>query len=164
MKELGNYLKRTRINNGVSIEEAAKDIEVSVVELENIEKGNTRAFKDVYKMKDDIRIYAKYLGLDSEKVTEDFNDFLFEHTSKLSLDDIKKTRDNLEQQEEKNKIKSPYTIEHKPKINYRPIIIASSIILVIFIIIVLILLTYASTPTSRNSELKTNIIRKGEVL
>ena len=47
MKELGSYLKDTRINNGVSLEEAADDLELSVAQLENIECGNTRAFKDV---------------------------------------------------------------------------------------------------------------------
>ena len=110
MKELGNYLKKVRISNGVSLEETSKDIDVNITELENIEKGNTRAFKDVYRMKEIIRIYAKYLGLDAEKVNDDFNEFLFEHTSKLSIDDIKNARDNSDKIETKNKIKSPYTI------------------------------------------------------
>ena len=37
MKELGEYLKRTRISNGVSIAEAAEDLELSTSHIENIE-------------------------------------------------------------------------------------------------------------------------------
>lgn len=163
MKELGIYLKKTRISNGVSLEEAAKDIDISVVELENIEKGNTRAFKDIYRMKEYVRIYAKYLGLNPDKVTDDFNEFIFEHTSKLSLDDIKSARDNEKEKQDKNKIKSPYTIEHKPKVNYKPIIVIATIILVL-IIITLVILGKASSTTPRTSELKSNEIREGELL
>lgn len=164
MKELGNYLKKTRISNGVSFDEAAKDIEVTAIELENIEKGNTRAFKDVYRMKEIIRIYAKYLGLDSEKVIDDFNDFLFEHTSKLSINDIKNARENAESKEEINKIKSPYTIEHKPKVNWKPIIIVIGIIVGIILIITLVLLGRASTTSPRTSELKIKEVRGGELV
>ena len=62
MKELGEYLKRTRISNGVSLTEACEDLEFSTSHLENIESGNVRAFKDVYELKEDIKVYAKYLG------------------------------------------------------------------------------------------------------
>ena len=84
MKELGEYLRDTRLQNGVSIEEAAEDNELSSSQLENIENGNLRAFKDVYKLKEYVKNYAKYLGLDPNVVVEEFNDFLFEHTSKIS--------------------------------------------------------------------------------
>ena len=60
MKELGEYLKHTRISNGVSMEEAAEDLELSTSQLENIENGNVRAFKDVYSLKQYVRQYAKY--------------------------------------------------------------------------------------------------------
>ena len=54
MKELGEYLKRTRISNGVSLTEACEDLDFSTSHLENIESGNVRAFKDVYELKDSI--------------------------------------------------------------------------------------------------------------
>ena len=164
MKELGNYLKKVRISNGVSLEETSKDIDVNITELENIEKGNTRAFKDVYRMKEIIRIYAKYLGLDAEKVNDDFNEFLFEHTSKLSIDDIKNARDNSDKIETKNKIKSPYTIEHKPKVNWKPIIIVIGAIIGIVIIITLVLLLSASSTSPRTSELKEKEFVGGELI
>ena len=84
MKELGEYLKRTRIKNGVSLTEACEDLEISTSHLENIEIGNIRAFKDVYELRDDVKSYAKYLGLDADKVVDEFNGFLFQHTSKIS--------------------------------------------------------------------------------
>ena len=52
MKELGEYLKRTRISNGVSLTEACEDLDFSTSHLENIESGNVRAFKDVYNLKE----------------------------------------------------------------------------------------------------------------
>ena len=48
LKEIGEFLKTSRINNGVSIEEAADDLNLSVTQLENIEEGNIKAFKDLY--------------------------------------------------------------------------------------------------------------------
>lgn len=116
MKELGEYLKRTRISNGVSIAEAAEDLELSTSHIENIESGNVRAFKDVYNLKEQIKLYAKYLGLNPDKVVDEFNGFLFEHTSKISLDDIKAAQ--KKQEEKERKTRSPYTMEYKRKISF----------------------------------------------
>ena len=44
MKELGTYLKRTRVSNGVNMAEAAEDLELSVTELENIKTLNVKNF------------------------------------------------------------------------------------------------------------------------
>ena len=152
MKELGEYLHITRLDNGVSIEEAAEDLDLSVSQLENIEKGNVRAFKDVYGLKQYIRQYAKYLGLDPEQVMDEFNEFLFEHTSKISLDDILEAKKKIEAKDEK-KIKSPYTKEYKRKINLLPIIIGISIIMVLAIIIYIVLYNVNKVPV-RTEELK----------
>ncbi len=134
MKELGEYLKQTRVSNGVSIEEAAEDNNLSTSQLENIEKGNIRAFKDVYQLKEYVKNYSKYLGLDPNEVADEFNDFLFEHTSKISLDDILEAKKKMEEKEEK-RIKSPYTKEYKRKINYKPLIISLVSILILILII-----------------------------
>ena len=101
MKELGEYFRTTRIKNGVSLEEAAEDLELSTSQLENIESGNERAFEDVYKLKGYVRSYAKYLGLKPDEITDEFNEFLFEKTSKISLVDTKEARQQLEHHEEK---------------------------------------------------------------
>ena len=150
MKEIGDYLKRTRISNGVSIAEAAEDLDLSTVQLENIESGNVKAFKDVYALKEDVRQYAKYLGLNPEKVIDEFNGFLFEHTSKISLEDIKMAQKKME--EEEKGATSPYTKEYKKKVGPWPFIIAIVLIVFIFIILYLIISTINKAP-ERTTEL-----------
>lgn len=145
MKELGEYLKHTRISNGVSMEEAAEDLELSTSQLENIENGNVRAFKDVYGLKQYIYQYAKYLGLNPEKVVDEFNGFLFEHTSKISLDDIKEAQRKLEEKEEK-KVKSPYTIAHKRKLPIWLFAFVPAIIVLLFIVIYFIVSSINKAP------------------
>ena len=138
MKELGEYLKETRENNGVSIDEAAQDLNIDGFLLESIEEGNTRAFKDVLSMKDRIKEYAKYLGLNPEEVIDEFNDYMFEKTSKISLQDIL----DADSAREQKKVASPYTIVKPKKVNRLPylggmlcFIIILSIIILIFSII-----------------------------
>ena len=139
MKDLGEYLKRTRIKNGVSLAEACEDLEISTSHLENIETGNVKAFKDVYELRDDIKNYAKYLGLDADKVVDEFNGFLFQHTSKISLDDIKKAQSRREELIRNKKVKSPYTMEYKERKSILPIICLISIVLLIAFVIYIIL-------------------------
>lgn len=141
MKEIGAYLKNARINNGVSLDEASEDLNLSVIQLENIEEGNVRAFKDVFSLKDLVHDYAKYLGLEIEQVMDEFNDFMFEHTSKISLDDIKEAKALKKQEgETKEKIVSPYTrIRTERKIPLKPIIIGLGIVLGLLICILIII-------------------------
>ncbi len=149
MKELGNYLKTARIKNGVSLTEVSEDLDLSTTLLENIESGNVRAFKDVYELKDYIKRYAKYLGADLDKVTDQFNDFLFEKTSKISLEDIQKAQKELEKTEKK-KVVSPYTVVHKPKINWLPIFVFIGIVLALFLIISIVFTTVKKKPNITN--------------
>lgn len=155
MKDLGSYLKRTRISNGVSLEEAAEDMDLSIAQLENIESGNTRAFKDIYQLKEYIRNYAKYLGLDSEQVIDTFNEFLFEKTSKISLEDIREAQEKAlqKEKEEKSKIRSPYTIPHKRRIRIWPILVWIGVVLLILSISLIIIKNINQEPV-RNTELR----------
>ncbi len=152
MKELGAYLKRTRVSNGVNIAEAAEDLDLSVPELENIESGNVKAFKDLYELKANIKSYAKYLGLDPEKVVDQFNGFLFEHTSKISIEDIKKAQKKEEDKQDK-KIKSPYTKEYKPKTNKLPIFLVAMCFVVVFVAIILVIGSHHKKTPTRTTEL-----------
>lgn len=145
MKELGEYLKRTRISSGVSITEAAEDLELSTSQLENIESGNVRAFKDVYDLKQYIKQYARYLSLDPEKIVDEFNGFLFEHTSKISLDDIKAAQKKIE--ENNKKVKSPYTMVYKKKLGVWPIVFVGVTIIVLFLLIYLVVSNINKAPT-----------------
>lgn len=151
MKELGEYLKQTRVDDGVSIAEAAEDLELSTSQIENIESGNVRAFKDVYDLKELIKQYAKYLGLDPDKVVDEFNGFLFEHTSKISLDDIRAAQKKIEEKEKK--ARSPYTIQYKRKISIWTIIFAIICFLLLVLLIYLIVSAVNKAPT-RVDELK----------
>ena len=134
MKELGEYLKQTRIRNGVNITEACEDLDFSTSQLENIESGNVKAFKDIYELKDYIKSYAKYLGLDSDKVVDEFNGFLFQHTSRISLDDIAALQKKKESEEKK--VHSPYTMEYKEKKSLWPYV-GVFVILVLDIVLLL---------------------------
>ena len=137
MKEIGEFLKSSRIKNGVSLEEASEDLNLSVVQLENIEDGNIRSFKDVYALRNLVKDYAKYLGVETDSIIDEFNDFMFEHTSKISLDDIKEARKlakEKDKEEEKTKVVSPYTNIKAPKfrleqIKIKPVVITILIIL-----------------------------------
>lgn len=159
MKELGEYLKRTRISSGVSVTEACEDLDFSTTHLENIESGNVRAFKDVYELRDSVKNYAKYLGLDSDKIVDEFNGFLFQHTSKITLDDIRAAQKKKEELLEEKRVKSPYTKEYKEKIHTWPIFYV--IIAVLFIaMIVYIILSNINKVPERVDELKVGVMEE----
>lgn len=113
MKEIGEKLKETRESIGISIEEAAEDLKTRPSQIENMEAGNMDAFKDIFYLKYFIRDYAKYLGLDHEDFVDEFNEYLFDYTSKISIDDIKNAHKKNLKEEKEPKIMSPYTIERK---------------------------------------------------
>ena len=143
MKEIGEQFKEKREEIGITIEEVSNDLGRDVIIIENLENGNHKVFKDILDLKDMVRIYAKYLGLDDEKLLEQLDDFIFEKTSKISVEDIE---DRLKEEEEKKKqnekkIHTPYTLEVKKEKNLTAIIIGVIIlfILVLFYILLRIL-------------------------
>lgn len=133
MKEIGEALKEARESMGVSVEEAANDLKLKPSQIENIEAGNKDAFQDVFYLKYFIRDYSKYLGLDYEDMIDEFNEFLFDYTSKLSLDDIKKAKKQVENKEKKEekKIVSPYTYERKNRTKISPIVLYIMLVLIV---------------------------------
>ncbi len=153
MKELGEYLKEHREKNGVGLDEASQDLNIDLDELENIEEGNIRAFKDVLSLKNKIKTYAKYLGLNPEKVADEFNDFMFEHTSKLSLSDILEAEKKMNDNNNK-KIKSPYTIIRKKKISKKKVLMTILGILILLTLIIIILKLIQPKDPVMNQELK----------
>ena len=115
MKEIGEKLRETRESMGISIEEAAEDLKIKPSQLTNIEEGNRDAFKDIFYLKYFIRDYSKYLGLDYEEMIDEFNEFVFDYTSKLSIDDIKKAANKNKENKKVKKITSPYTVDKEEK-------------------------------------------------
>jgi len=152
VKEIGRHLKEKRIENGVSIEEVADDLNIDDDAIENMEEGNIRAFKDMYTLKELVKDYSKYLGMDVNDVVEEFNDFLFEHTSKISLEDLEEVKNKCGETVTK-KVVSPYTKIPKPKKDYKqifkPILLFFGIILILVILIMIL-----KKDDSRNIELK----------
>ena len=134
MKEIGEKLQETRESIGVSIEEAAEDLKMRPSQLENIEAGNMDAFKDVFSLKYFIRDYSKYLGLDYEDMIDEYNEYLFDYTSKLSLNDIKKAKKKKNNKKDTTKrIASPYTVQ-KRKFEIPPVVIYTAILLVVLLV------------------------------
>ena len=106
MKYIGLKLKEKREENGVSIEEVAEDLKMRPSQIISLEEGKKEDFKDVLFLKYFIRDYAKYLGLDGEELVDDFNEFLFDFTSKIPVEEIEKAKLNIVN---KKDIVSPYT-------------------------------------------------------
>ena len=131
MKEIGEKLKETRENIGISIEEVAEDLKVRPSQIEEVESGDLKAFKDVFSLKYFDRDYSKYLGLDYNDMVDEFNEYLFDYTSRLSLDDIKKAQKDDEKEKERPKIVSPYTVDKKRKKIIPPAIIWLLIFLIV---------------------------------
>ena len=152
MKEIGKHLKEKREENGVSIDEVAEDLNIDEDAIENMEEGNIRAFKDMYTLKELVKDYSKYLGMDVNDIVEEFNDFLFEHTSKISLEDLEGVKNKVQENNVK-KVVSPYTQIPKPKKDYKqilkPLLFFFGIILVLVILIMIL-----KKDDSRNIELK----------
>lgn len=118
MNEIGELLRNTREGSGVSLEEASSDLEIKALILENIEEGNIGCFKDIFLLKDYVYNYAKYLGLEPEKIIDKFNEYLFEYTSKIPLLDIEKAmKEKAREEVTTDKVISPYTMEQKKKGN-----------------------------------------------
>lgn len=144
MKEIGEKLREARESMGITIEEAATDLKLRSSQLENIEEGNRESFKDVFYLKMFIKNYSKYLGLDYDEMVEEFNEYLFDFTSKISIEDIKKAEKEQRKKEKKLKtvkIASPYTVEkQQQKIIPRFLIIGGIVLVAVIIIYVVVLL------------------------
>ena len=154
MKEIGAALKEARENTGLSLEEVSSDLKLRPSQVENIEQGNIEAFKDVFYLKYFIRDYAKYLGLDEEKIMNEFNEYLFDFTSKIPVDKIEEAK---KQKSLKKNIISPYTKVKKDNSNLKIII---GIIILIVIIVVGYFVISGIKGNDFQSENETYIIRR----
>lgn len=132
LDSIGSMLKTTREQSGVSLEEASSDLNINVNFLLNIEDGKIGCFKDIFELKDYLSNYAKYLGLDSEKIIDEFNEYMFEYTSKIPVKEIEKMAQK-EAREEASKVTSPYT--RKPRKHNTAYYIG--IYVVIFLLVIL---------------------------
>ena len=154
MKDIGLKLKDKREENGVSVEEAAEDLKMRPSQIISLEEGKKEDFKDVLFLKYFIRDYAKYLGLNGEELVDEFNEFLFDFTSKIPVEEIEKAKQGNVNRKE---ISSPYTDMKSNKMGLR-------IILVIFILLVLIVIGYLVVSNIKGNDFQddniTYVIRR----
>lgn len=143
MNDIGNDLKSARISSSVNLEEASKDTGIPLAALEQIEDGSIGSFKDIFELKGYLETYAKYLGLNSEEIIDNFNEYMFEYTSKIPVDDLEKAIREKEKEEiikesETNEIRivSPY-LKPVEKDSSLRIIITVSIILILIVLVVI---------------------------
>ena len=146
MKNIGLKLKDKREENGLSIEEVAEDLKMRPSQISSIEEGKTEDFKDVFYLKYFIRDYAKYLGLDSERILDEFNEYLFDMTSKIPIELIKEAKKD---KNENNDTISPYTKESS-KIKVPKIIIGLAAIVILIVVGYFIVINYKGNDFSDN--------------
>ena len=99
MNEIAEAFKSARLASGISLEEASNDTEIPISALEQIEEGAIGSFKDIFKLREYLTTYAKYLGQDSQEVIDKFNEYMFEYTSKIPVSDLEKAIEEKEQKE-----------------------------------------------------------------
>ena len=150
MKNIGLKLKEKREENGLSIEEVAEDLKMRPSPITSIEEGKKADLKDIFYLKYFIRDYAKYLGLDSEKIIDEFNEYLFDETSKIPIDIIEQAK--KEKKEDTEELSSPYTKKEKNKIKIPKIIIG------LFILIILIIVGYIIASNYKGNDFSDNNI------
>ena len=131
MREIGEKLKEKREENGLSIEEVANDLKLKPVQVESVENGDKDSFKDVSDIKNIIMEYSKYLGLDGEELVDEFNEYMFDCTSKISVGSIK------EIVSKEKEVSSPYTTK---KSNKKLYIFGGFCLLIIIFVIVMCLM------------------------
>lgn len=137
MVETGETLKSTRESSGVSIDEASNDLNIPVLYLEQIEDGSIGSFEDIYELKQMMVDYAKYLGINTEEVITKFNEYMFDYTSKIPMDEIEKAvREKEKEKESEDRIASPYTRVY-PKEKTLPYIITAIVIFILVIFAVI---------------------------
>ena len=155
MKEIGEKLRDAREKMEISIDEASEDLKIEPFILQKIEEGDKESFKDVLYLKYYIRDYAKYLGLNSDELVEEFNEYLFDYTSKISIDDIKKANKGNDIKKVPQVI-SPYTMEKKQQKSIPMILVYILIILIIGIIIYCLFLFFSNGSNNDNNLISYN--------
>lgn len=128
MQGIGEELREKRESINIDIEEVATDLGVDAETVRKIEAGDRSSFVDIFDVKEFIRKYAKYLGLDSDRIINDFNEFLFDFTSRIPVQAIEIAK--KEKAKQKEEVKSPYTI---PRSRLKPYFTLGGLLLVVIL-------------------------------
>ena len=161
MKDIGIIFKEKREEIGIKEEEAANDMDVTVAQLENLEDGNVNAFKDIFFLKELIMKYAKYLNVDEEQIMNEFNEFVFDYTSRIPVEEIEEKIKEIEKEsdkEERKRISSPYTKKKVKKAKLKPIFFYSVITIILICVTFLLLNLFLRNNRNYESNLRSDII------
>lgn len=153
MKEIGIKFKEKRETIGINEEEAARDMEITIPQLENLEDGNVNAFKDIFFLKELVKKYAIYLNINDEEIMDEFNDFVFDFTSKIPVSEIEQKVKELEKEKDKEtrkKISSPYTRKKVRKAKLKPVYLFSIITVILVSLTLIILNVFLSSKKNDN--------------
>lgn len=102
LKPISVVLKEARTNKGISLEEAQKATKIQLYILRSLEEGTVLSLSEVY-VKSYTKIYAKYLGISDEELSQ-----YFRPAAGKEKKEKKSPRDlfiKLQQQKEKEKEK-----------------------------------------------------------
>ena len=94
------------------------------------------SFKNIYDLKDYIANYAKYLGLDADSLVDDFNEYMFEYTSKIPVKEIEKKMQEMNKEKTEPEISSPYS---KPMRKYpTKYYVVTYVFLILLVILIIV--------------------------
>ena len=147
------------------LDEVSKDLDITIPQLENLEEGNINAFKDIFFLKDLIKKYTIYLNLDEEEALEYFNDFVFDYTSKIPVEEIEAKVKEINRQEEietRKKISSPYTAKKVMRAKLKPLYLY--IIITVILVTITLLIMNSIINTKKELSHKNYEAVKGELL
>ncbi len=160
MKDIGIVFKEKREEIGIKMDEAAADLEITTAQLENLEDGNVNAFKDIFFLKELIKKYAKYLNVNEDEVISEFNDFVFDYTSRIPVEEIEAKVKEIEKEtekEERTRVSSPYTKKRVKKAKLKPVFYYS-VITIILVTVTLILLNLFLTNKRANTTIERSFV------
>ena len=164
MKDIGESFREKREEFGISKEEAANDMDITLAQLDNLEDGNANAFKDVFFLKELIKKYAKYLNISEDEIMSEYNEFMFNYTSRIPVAEIEKKVTEMQKEEKgtSKKVVSPYTrIKDEDKSKSKRMIY---IIIIAFVIILMILIGFLVKNKIDNENFVGFNFLKGEII
>ncbi len=91
MKDIGNFLRESREERGISLVEVEKDLKIRKKYLQALEEGNVDAIPGKTYIIGYLRNYSKYLGIDEENINQIIQTY---NNLKKQKADLEKTKVN----------------------------------------------------------------------
>ena len=92
MASIGEQLRSARESKTISLSDAANDVKISKRYLEALEEGNYSVFPAQVYIKGFLSNYAKYLGLDSKNILEQYSKLIIPDSEEIENTIPKKSK------------------------------------------------------------------------